>query len=507
MTPAPVTACRVLELGCGNGGNLISMAFGLPGSEFVGVDLSNSAIKVGTEKAVRVGLTNITLRALDILDFDPSYGEFDYIIAHGVYSWVPHAVREKLLAICATHLAPQGVAYISYNALPGGRIRQMLREMMQYHTRHILDPQERIQQARALLTFLANSDLKPQAYQEVIKDEIKGTDKRSDASLLHDDLSEANQPLYFHEFINQATRHKLQYLGEAHFHEMHGISAPTMKPESASSHSPHEEAQENRIITEQYADFLKGRRFRSTLLCRAATKIEIVPRINAVRDFYIATSMSTSSPESSLLDLTPVEFKGKRGEILETAHPLVKIAFSHLGARYPQAVSFDELLGATNRRLATSNTKANDECALEENAEKLCIMLLNAYATSTIELLTQAQEFVLEAGEHPCASRLARFELESGNDLSNLRHNTVRVEGKLAAQLLSLLDGTRDRAMLLDEMRLYISDNAARLDENGEHDEAQNARRMLDDLPIALEQNLKHLARLALLVAKDSCLS
>jgi SAM-dependent methyltransferase len=145
MTPAPVASCRVLELGCGDGGNLIPMAFSLPGSEFVGVDLAPSTIKVGADKAARLGLTNISLRPLDILDFDLSFGEFDYIIAHGVYSWVPHEVREKVLAICRTHLAPQGVAYISYNAFPGGHIRQMMREMMQYHTRDILDPQERIQ--------------------------------------------------------------------------------------------------------------------------------------------------------------------------------------------------------------------------------------------------------------------------------------------------------------------------------------------------------------------------
>jgi cyclopropane fatty-acyl-phospholipid synthase-like methyltransferase len=181
----------VLELGCGDGGNLIPMAFNLPGSEFVGVDLAPSAIKVGADKAARIGLTNITLRPLDILDFDSSLGEFDYIIAHGVYSWVPHAVREKVLSICRTHLTSQGVAYISYNALPGGHIRQMMREMMQYHTRDIHDPQERIQQSRALLKFFADSELKPDAYRVIIKDETENTNSRSDASLLHDNLSES----------------------------------------------------------------------------------------------------------------------------------------------------------------------------------------------------------------------------------------------------------------------------------------------------------------------------
>jgi len=39
LSPAPVAQCRVLELGCASGGNLIPMAYHLPESEFVGLDL------------------------------------------------------------------------------------------------------------------------------------------------------------------------------------------------------------------------------------------------------------------------------------------------------------------------------------------------------------------------------------------------------------------------------------------------------------------------------------
>jgi methyltransferase-like protein len=293
----------------------------------------------------------------------------------------------------------------------------------------------------------------------------------------------------------------LQYLGEAHFHEMHGVTPHASTSESAHAHGTIEERQAKRVIAEQYADFLKGRRFRCTLLCRAEANIEIVPRTAAVRGFYVASSLRPTSPESDLTDHSPVEFTGEHGKILEAANPLVKIAFAHLGAHYPQPVSFDELLDATNRRLAESKCEAIDKDAREKNAEMLCLMLLSAYSTSTVELLTHAPKFVIEAGAKPCASRLARFEIERGNNLPNLRHDTVRVEGKLAAHLLSLLDGTRDRAALIGEMRSFISGIAARLDESGAHDEARNARLMLNDLPIALEQNLKHLARLALLVA------
>src|SRR6476661_8295153 len=94
MTPAPVERCRVLELGCGDGGNLIPMAFGLPESRFTGVDLATTAIARGQQLIDQVGLANIRIQNADLMDLDSGFGEYDYIIAHGLYSWVPPQVRE-----------------------------------------------------------------------------------------------------------------------------------------------------------------------------------------------------------------------------------------------------------------------------------------------------------------------------------------------------------------------------------------------------------------------------
>ncbi|MFU8839051.1 MAG: class I SAM-dependent methyltransferase, partial [Thiohalomonadaceae bacterium] len=90
--------CRVLELACASGGNLIPMAWQLPGSQFVGIDLSAMQIHEGQQRIAQTGLTNIQLQTGDILDYQPE-GFFDYIIAHGVYSWVPEAVRKAILQL------------------------------------------------------------------------------------------------------------------------------------------------------------------------------------------------------------------------------------------------------------------------------------------------------------------------------------------------------------------------------------------------------------------------
>ncbi len=160
MSPAAAPNCRVLELGCGDGGNLIPMALTLPGSVFTGIDLAAPAITHGCALIRKLGLDNITLRRLDLMqagadlgEFD--YGVFDYIIAHGLYSWVPAAVRDGLLGLSRRHLAPQGVAYVSYNASPGFGRRRLFREMMLYHAREVEDPMRRVEQGVQLIGALA----------------------------------------------------------------------------------------------------------------------------------------------------------------------------------------------------------------------------------------------------------------------------------------------------------------------------------------------------------------
>ncbi|HEV3386835.1 MAG TPA: class I SAM-dependent methyltransferase, partial [Gemmata sp.] len=154
LSPPPVDNCRVLELGCAGGGNLIPMAEALPESSFVGVDLSLRQIGDGETIVRNLGLMNISLRHASIADVDESYGMFDYVICHGVFSWVPQSTQRKILDISAKCLTPNGVAYVSYNTYPGWHMRGMIRDMMRYHALRFETPDHRVKQARALLDFL-----------------------------------------------------------------------------------------------------------------------------------------------------------------------------------------------------------------------------------------------------------------------------------------------------------------------------------------------------------------
>ncbi|MFM7110147.1 MAG: methyltransferase domain-containing protein, partial [Planctomycetota bacterium] len=131
MNPAPASKCRVLELGSASGGNLIPLAMRYPNSQFLGLDYAQVQVTAGQKQVEELGLKNLEIRQADLGTYDVSKdGKFDYIICHGVYSWVPPQVQKAIMSICSKALSPQGIAYISYNCYPGWKMREIIRDAM-----------------------------------------------------------------------------------------------------------------------------------------------------------------------------------------------------------------------------------------------------------------------------------------------------------------------------------------------------------------------------------------
>jgi SAM-dependent methyltransferase len=364
LRPAAPASCRVLELGCGDGGNLVPMAYGLPSSTFTGIDLAPTAIAHAEELARELGLENLSLREGDVTALD-DLGTFDYIVCHGVYSWVEPRVRDALLAICRDHLAPHGVAYVSYDVLPGGHMREITRQMLRWHLRDIDDPAERIGQARALLTAVSEAG-QPQAEWAL---------RQSDPALFHDELAEHHEAVLFTDFVDHAARHGLAFLAEADVHEMQaGVLPPELTGDP--------------IGREQYLDFFTGRMFRQTLLCHAAAERR-APSPDLVR------GMLAASPK-----LEP------------------------LAQAWPRALPVTD-----------------DEA------------MLRAFAIGDVQLHVWAPALPAEVPERPVASALARLQAARGTLVANLWHASVDVPDDLGRRLITLLDGTRDRAALMDELQ------------------------------------------------------
>jgi SAM-dependent methyltransferase len=455
-----VERCRVLELGCGDGGNLVPMALGLPNASFVGVDAAPGAIARGAELIDALALPNITLHAESIEDLDPQAGAFDYVVAHGVYSWVGPAARDRLLAICRSALADQGVAYVSYNALPGGRVREALRDMLRFHTAELDDPAERVAQARALLRFLLDGWPEGHDFATGMRRQAEGALDRGDASLLHDDLAEVNEPVYFHELVAHAERHGLQYLAEADFFEMQtGVLSEAVAETLRGV--------EDLVRREQYLDFLKGRMFRQTLLCRAEHELDRAPRPEVAEDLAVSTpARPRGGPDAE----GAVTFEGPTGSTLATDHPLVRAALERVADAWPAAVWVRDLI--------LTGSSPEDRAAL-------CDALLRSYAANLVQLHAHPPALAATPGEMPEASPLARHQAQAGDMVTNLRHVSVRVEDDLGRELVTLLDGTRDRAALAAELHRFLRARGDRLSEA--------------DLHAGLDRSLQGLAALALL--------
>ncbi len=422
MRPAPVENCRVLELGCGAGGNLVPMAFHLPGSAFTGIDLARSAIAEGCRMISDLGLRNIDVRAANLLDLDDSIGEFDYIIAHGLYSWVPDEVKHKLLQIASRRLASQGVVYISYNAQPGGHIRQIVRDLMLYLGAGAGEPADRLQAARAALELLAGYEGENR-YRLTIRDEARYALDKQPALMFHDELSPVYDSVYFHEFVDDAAAHGLQYLGEAIYSEM------MPRIETSAVQAVEQMAGDNAIAREQLFDFLRCRKFRQTLLCHADVKLQ-APEPAVIRSMYISSPAQLIEGAAGDVE----EFRTSRGAAVKTAHPLVKAAMHALCDAAPEAIPFADLLDRT----------------APAQAEVLSELLLAAARSGVIELHVWPAPCVRAAGERPRVGELARYEAQGGRPISTETHEVIEAVGDVERRLIAAMDGTRTREQLAD---------------------------------------------------------
>jgi methyltransferase-like protein/SAM-dependent methyltransferase len=416
--------CRVLELGCASGGNLIPMAVELPQSSFLGIDASARQVDDGRQTIAAVGLSNVELRHADIHE-TADLGTFDYVICHGVFSWVPAAVRERILDICAQNLAPDGVAYVSYNTYPGWHFRGMVREMMRYHAARFDDPATRVRQAAALLDFLASSvTAREGPYGRLLNEELELLRRVSGSYLFHEHLEDTNEPLYFHRFVEQAASRGLQYLGEADISSMAAYRFPEEVRETLRRISS------DQIQAEQYLDFLRNRTFRQTLLCHGEVGLDRTVDPARLRDLHVAAAVQPepgSDPEGATV------FRGRGKQEISTRHPLLTAALGLLGETWPSTIPFAELCTAAG-------------AGSEADAAALGAQLLRLYVSAgPVELHATAPAFVREVSSHPQASPLARHQAVEGDVVTNLRHERVQLRD-LERFTLRLLDGSLDRA-------------------------------------------------------------
>ena len=445
MQPAPVEKCRVLELGCGDGANLLPMAYTLPESDFFGIDLAAKPIDQGNAAAAELGVTNLRLQAMDIMDFPADAGEFDYIVTHGIFSWVPDFVREKILAICAAHLAPQGIAYISYKTYPGSTTSGTIHEMMRYqaHRRPGLSEEQIVHAGLDMVRTVVNCRPELDAYRGHLKWRLDAVDERMAAYggytwIYHDLGVEISDPFYFYQVMERAGRHGLQFLSEP------GLEFPhaAYTPETVAAL---EALGDDIVAREQYSDFLENREFRRSLICRAGIALDRSFDVKRVHALYASSPIQPLTPETPSDDPRAKEqFAAPGGMKVTVDQPAVKAAFRHLGQIWPASATFDELLASSG---------AGDKTTRSDDAEHLATALLALFRRDLITLSTSLPRQAATVSKRPVAS--ARMRQQIGVDrpiLTNLRHAEMEVQDGAVRKLLTLLDGTRDREALRQEL-------------------------------------------------------
>ena len=482
---------RVLEMGCGSGINLLAMAQLYPGAEFVGIDLSSRHMELADEARAATGLGNARFLQANIADLGVDLGEFDYIVAHGVYSWVPQEIREAILRLCRERLQPGGVAYISYNCQPGWRIRGLLRDMMRMHTSGLGDIRAKVDQSKALIEFLLESCNGETPHGLFLRQELEPLRKADDGYIAHELLEEENEAFYFSEFLEAAKAHRLAYLGDADPATMPMDNLPPRAAEALKSLALDFPA------TEQALDFVRNRAFRNTLLCHASVALQrdIDPAI--LRDLEITALAIPKSPSWNTGSTLFTEPNGMGIPVADrtAAGILSRLAASGRHSR-PCLEVIEEALGGLDPAQAEkdrSESRAHIERGLIKN-----------YFRRTIDL-TVGPWGVATGGENdkPCALPLARWQASKGFRISS-QSLEMHQPDPFVKKLIPLCDGTRDRAAIVEAITEAAMNGELRLQEHGHQiAERERARLLLETIYDGSVEKLRHIGILMPPVKRD----
>ena len=428
MNPPAVETARVLELGCAEGGNIVPHAIKYPRAEFIGVDLSKVQIDAGKVHIEKMGLKNIELKHMSLVDIDQTFGKFDYIICHGVFSWVPDFVKDKIFEVCSKNLSPEGVAYISYNTLPGWNMIRTIRDMMLYHTEQFTDPEEKVSQSRILLNFINDALTGSESPHAVtLKKEAELLSKCGDHYLMHEHLEENNKQYYFSEFMAEAEKHDLQYLSDCALSTMYLDNMPKRAAEKLAGIG-------SLVRAEQYMDFINNRRFRRTLLCHKGVKLNRGIDKSIVREFAMSMRLFVEKPLAEVSietsELMHFYLDKKKEDSVSTTSPAMKAILYTLAENQNNPLEFDDIV-----RQANEKVKAVEPAEIAAKLEEQAVPLL---FKGILEFSSEAGNYNKVNLDKPKLSKIAYYQITNTSNewVTNGVHDTVPVGyfDKLAGQ-------------------------------------------------------------------------
>jgi len=439
---ADVRTARVLELGCGDAANLGALAFRLPEASFVGVDRSAAAVGRGREMREALALTQMSLQQADLSEYEPEAAAYDYVIAHGLLSWVPAAVRKRVFTIVGAALAPSGLFHVSYNAPPAWGVRGAIRSAMVRAARGGVDAVEKVRRARAAVELLtrAQGPLAPnEHYGHLLHRELTLIRDAPDHAVLHDFLAPHHHAISIAQLAAEAANEGLRIVGE-----LRAIGADprawTQRFEELTQTTG------DAIFAELASDVLDRRAFRVTLLARADA-----PRTAPQSALEALGSGSLSTRLSRQPGLPDSVFAAHDGRFVKIDDAAAVAAVTALAHRWPRGVALPALA---------------EEMSID--AEELSSRLASLWAAGQLDVGWGLAERSAPAPEdaRPEICELNRFEARARGHLTNLMHEPVPI-ADAARGLVSALDGTLLESELVKRHGASVADVLTSLTREG----------------------------------------
>ena len=265
LAPAPASTARILEIGSSYGGNLISQALFYPQATFTGIEIAPTQVSVGKTYIDQLGITNLNLLEGDVNESHEHLGTYDYIIAHGFYSWVDEETKDNFLRLCKAHLAENGILYMSYNTYPGWHKMDSVRALLEFANKDIdtLNHREKVRHGKTVASKLGALMLEydtVKTQQGPFLQSLRQTLQKQDCYVGHDHLEPVNTPVYFHQCMAHMAEHGFTYLCDCDLN----LSFPTVYDETLRT-KLQELAPHDPLAPEQYIDFMLNTAFRKSL--------------------------------------------------------------------------------------------------------------------------------------------------------------------------------------------------------------------------------------------------
>lgn len=412
LDPVIPSRARILEIGGGDCLNLLAMATAWPGCEAHGFDLSETAIARGRRLVDAAGLTNVQLVVEDIVAATRRYPAraFDYVIAHGVYAWVPPDVREATMALIGHALSDRGVAFVSYNAMPGCHVRLMMREMLLDALQDVEGMEAQCEAVRALLeTFRVGGEDEGPLLRALRKDASRLLG-RPDAVLFHDELGDDYHPQLLGDVVAAGDRHGLAWLTDA----TRGLRLEGFVANDAAM-PPDPDRAVLRAATA--SDFPAMRSFRQSLFVRSEAQRDRRLDPARVAGLWLSTRLEPAGERTFRFE----------GQIVRLGDAAFSDTLARAAGVWPQRIPVSEF-ASTSEALGA---------------------LVRLFGEGLVNLYTVPAPFAERSGQTPCVSALARAMIAAGLPrLCNLEHAMVHVEEPALRTLLALADGSRSLAQV-----------------------------------------------------------